>query len=91
MFFRLNQQSQFPNFSKNHAHQFLHACLWNVKDTKKAFQKYCQIRTGSPDLFANRDPMTDKMQNVLNIAFVNILIFLKSISQKLIFFLPNKL
>ena len=65
-FSRIKEQPRFPAFSKNHAHLFLHACLWNVDDAKKALQKYSQIHANSPEIFDNRDIMGAGVQMTLN-------------------------
>jgi hypothetical protein len=41
------QQPRFPRMTKNHVHQFYHACIYNKDDTKKAFNRYCEVRTFS--------------------------------------------
>lgn len=61
-------QPKFPHFSRAHAHQFLHACLWDVRAARKSMQKYCSIRAATPTLFAQRDPLLPAMQDVLNLA-----------------------
>lgn len=43
-FFRLTKQPRFPKMTKNHVHQFYHSCIYNKEDTKKAFQKYVEVR-----------------------------------------------
>lgn len=63
-------QPKFPNFSRTHAHQFLHACLWDARAARKSMQKYCAIRAASPNLFGQRDPMLPAMQQVLDLAYV---------------------
>lgn len=60
-------QPKFPNFSHQHAHQFLHACLWDARATRKSMHKYCSIRTNSSNLFAQRDPQLPSMRSVLDI------------------------
>uniref|UniRef100_A0A182K9E8 CRAL-TRIO domain-containing protein n=1 Tax=Anopheles christyi TaxID=43041 RepID=A0A182K9E8_9DIPT len=66
LFAWIKDQPRFPAFSKNHAHLFLHACLWNVEDAKKALQKYAQIHANSPEVFDNRDIMGAGVQMTLN-------------------------
>lgn len=63
-----SQQPKFPSFSLTHAHQFLHACLWDAKAARKSLQKYCSIRASSNNLFGLRDPMLPSMQTVLDVA-----------------------
>lgn len=65
-FYRIKDQPTFPNFTREHAHQFLHACYWNPIKSKKALQNYCEIRANTPLLFDNRDPLSDSVQNILN-------------------------
>ncbi|XP_037039600.1 retinaldehyde-binding protein 1-like [Bradysia coprophila] len=62
----IKDQPTYPNLSREHAHQFLHACYWNTLKAKKALQNYCEIRANSPLIFANRDSMSDSVQNVFN-------------------------
>lgn len=63
---RIKDQPTFPDFTREHAHQFLHACYWNPIKAKKALQNYCEIRANTPLLFDNRDPLSDSVQNVFN-------------------------
>lgn len=65
-FCRIKQQPRFPAFTKNHAHLFLHACLWNLEDAKKALYKYAHIHATAPDIFDNRDVLSTGVQLVLN-------------------------
>lgn len=62
------EQPKFPNFSRAHAHQFLHACLWDERAARKSMQKYITIRTTSQNLFGQRDPMLPSMQTVMDIS-----------------------
>jgi len=62
----IKDQPTFPNFTREHAHQFLHACYWNPIKAKKALQNYCEIRANTPQLFDNRDPLSDSVQNIMN-------------------------
>ncbi|KXJ80465.1 alpha-tocopherol transfer protein-like [Aedes albopictus] len=62
----IKQQPRFPAFTKNHAHLFLHACLWNLEDAKKALYKYAHIHATAPDIFDNRDVLSTGVQLVLN-------------------------
>lgn len=63
---RICDQPRFPKFSRNHAYLFLHACLWDIADTKKTIHKYVKIRGSSPELFDNRDPMDAGIQTIYN-------------------------
>jgi hypothetical protein len=65
-FFRLQEQPRFPNYSKHHAHLFLHACIWNMDASKKAMKKYARIRAESPDIFDNRDPLSPGIQYIFS-------------------------
>lgn len=62
--FRIQEQPKFTNYSKDHAHLFLHACLWDEKAAKKAITKYGKIRADAPDLFNDRDIMLPAIQFV---------------------------
>lgn len=48
IYFRMIQQPRFPKMTKNHVHQFYHACIYSVEETKKAFHRYVEVRTFSP-------------------------------------------
>lgn len=66
-FSRVKGQAQFPNYSKNHVHLFMHACYWDKQAARKAMEKYGEIRAAAPELFADRDPMLPSIQHVFNI------------------------
>lgn len=38
------KQPRFPVMTRNHAHQFYHACIYDKEDTKKAFNRYVEVR-----------------------------------------------
>ena len=42
--------------------QFLHGCNGNTDEAAKRLEKYYQIKTTSPDLFWNRDPESEDLQ-----------------------------
>lgn len=67
LFFRIQTQPKLPNYSKNHAILFLHACYWDIKSAKSALEKYATIHATATDLFDNRDPMLKKIQQVFDI------------------------
>lgn len=62
------EQKNFPNFTRNHAHLFLFACLWDVKNTQAALTRFVQIRSGAPDVFSERDPCLESIQSVFNMS-----------------------
>jgi hypothetical protein len=62
----MQTQPRFPNFSKNHAHLFLHACYYNVENSKKAMQRYVELRATAPDCFDNRDINLPNLQTTYN-------------------------
>ncbi|XP_055636285.1 alpha-tocopherol transfer protein-like [Toxorhynchites rutilus septentrionalis] len=64
----IKQQPRFPAYTRNHAHLFLHACLWDVENAKKALHKYGHIHATAPDIFDNRDVLLSGSQSVLNMA-----------------------
>lgn len=66
--FRIQKQPRFPKMSRNHAHQFYHACLYDMENTKNAFQRYVELRAASPDCFGIRDPLLPAMQNIYTAA-----------------------
>lgn len=70
--FRIEEQQNFPKYSKNHAHLFLNACLWNSDDSKRAITRYAELRAETPECFSNRDPSLSSVQ----IAFDNLWVFL---------------
>lgn len=64
---RICDQPRYPSFTRNHAYLFLHACLWDVPDTKKTIHKYLKIRGNAPDIFDNRDPLDQGIKTIYNI------------------------
>lgn len=42
---RVIKQPRFPKMSKNHVHQFYHACIYDKEETKKAFNRYVEVRS----------------------------------------------
>lgn len=64
---RICDQPRYPTFTRNHAYLFLHACLWDVSDTKKTIHKYLKIRGNAPELFDNRDPLDQGIKTIYNI------------------------
>jgi hypothetical protein len=53
----MESQPNFPKFSKNYAHLFLHACYWDVAASKKAITCYVDMRSTNNEYFQNRDPL----------------------------------
>lgn len=43
--FRMIKQPRFPKMTKNHVHQFYHACIYDKDETKKAFNRYVEVRS----------------------------------------------
>lgn len=66
-YFRIQSQPRLPNYSKNHAVLFLHACYWDVKAAKSALEKYAAIHSSAPELFDNRDPTLKSIQKMFGI------------------------
>ncbi|XP_055611346.1 uncharacterized protein LOC129757959 [Uranotaenia lowii] len=62
----IKQQPRFPAFTKNHAHLFLHACIWDTEFAKKALHKYAHLHATAPDIFDNRDIFSSGVQLVMN-------------------------
>lgn len=52
VFLRMIKQPRFPKMTKNHVHQFYHACIYDKEDTKKAFSRYVEVRSfaASPEI-----------------------------------------
>lgn len=44
-YFRMIKQPRYPTMTRNHVHQFYHACIYDKEETKKAFQRYVEVRT----------------------------------------------
>lgn len=38
------KQPRFPKMTQNHVHQFYHACIYDKEETKKAFNRYVEVR-----------------------------------------------
>lgn len=68
--YRIKSQVNFPNYTKNHAILFLHACYWDKVAAKSALQKYASIHASSPDIFDNRDPMHPYIQKMYDMWYV---------------------
>lgn len=66
--YRIKSQEALPSYSRQHAYLFLHACIFDKDATKRALQKYASIRAGAPDLFDNRDPFHEDIQQVYRMA-----------------------
>ena len=47
---RMIKQPRFPTMTKNHVHQFYHACIYDKEETKKAFHRYVEVRKLSSSL-----------------------------------------
>jgi len=62
----LNKQPRFPKMTKNHVHQFYHACIYDKEETKKAFNRYVELRASAPDCFGIRDPLLPEIQFIYN-------------------------
>lgn len=57
-FCRLIKQPRYPKMTKNHVHQFYHSCIYDKEDTKKAFQKYVEVRNIEQDWRTQADLLT---------------------------------
>lgn len=66
--YRIKEQPRFPEYTRNHAILFSHACYWDVKAAKSALERYASIRANAPDLFDARDPMLPSCQQIFNTA-----------------------
>lgn len=51
MTFRMIRQPRFPKMTRNHVHQFYHACIYDKDETKKAFNRYVEVRQTSQYFF----------------------------------------
>lgn len=63
---RIQTQEHFPNYSKDHAHIFLYACIWNMEAAKKAIERYGEIRASAPNIFGNRDIFLPTIQSAFD-------------------------
>lgn len=63
---RIQTQEHFPNYSKDHAHIFLYACIWNMEAAKKAIERYGEIRANAPNIFGNRDIFLPSIQSAFD-------------------------
>ncbi|KAJ8895747.1 hypothetical protein PR048_001085 [Dryococelus australis] len=63
----LNCQSHLPQITDDHLHLFLHSNYDNLERTKYTIESYFTFRSLTPELFSNRDPLGQEIQNNLNI------------------------
>ncbi|PSN31652.1 hypothetical protein C0J52_14955 [Blattella germanica] len=64
----LKGQPHLPDISDEHLYLFLHSCIHNLTLTKATIEHYYTLRTHSPELFDDRDPMSTDCQNVFNMS-----------------------
>lgn len=65
---RVKEQSRFPEYTRNHAILFLHACYWDVTAAKSALERYATIRGNASEIFDARDPLLPSCQQIFNVA-----------------------
>ncbi|KAG7303360.1 hypothetical protein JYU34_011850 [Plutella xylostella] len=61
-------QPHLPYISDEFIVLFLHSNYYKVKETKDTIECYFTLRTNTPDLFSNRDPLSPKNKAILDIA-----------------------
>lgn len=49
--------------------------MYDKTATKQALKRYVELRTCSPEIFANRDPLLEGVQFIYEIAYVFYIIF----------------
>ncbi|XP_046979932.1 alpha-tocopherol transfer protein-like [Schistocerca americana] len=52
---------------------FLRGCKFSLEKTKHKMDMYYTMKTAAPELFANRDPLEPKIQEILNAGFITYL------------------
>lgn len=63
----MKSQSHLPYISDEYIILFLHSNYYKVKETKETIESYFTIRSNTPDLFSNRDPLAPKNKAILDI------------------------
>ncbi|KAJ9593638.1 hypothetical protein L9F63_014816 [Diploptera punctata] len=61
----LKAQPHLPHLSDEHLYLFLNSCGYQLTKTKQTIDNYYTLRTSSPELFANRNPLLPEVQATL--------------------------
>ncbi|XP_063628815.1 clavesin-1-like [Cydia splendana] len=64
----LKSQPHLPYISDEYIVLFLHSNYYKVKESKETIECYFTHRSNTPDLFSNRDPLSPRNQQILDIA-----------------------
>ncbi|XP_073948171.1 retinaldehyde-binding protein 1-like [Choristoneura fumiferana] len=64
----MKTQPHLPYISDDFVILFLHSCYCKVKETKETIEHYFTMRSNMPDLFSNRDPLSPRNKQILDIA-----------------------
>jgi hypothetical protein len=62
----MQHQNVFFVFTDEQLILFLHCCQSRLEECKKVIEAYYTIRTHAPELFAERDPKSDSIQQTLS-------------------------
>ncbi|KAJ9574053.1 hypothetical protein L9F63_008579 [Diploptera punctata] len=60
----LTEQHHLPTLTDEHLNLFLHSCEGNLMRTKVTMENYFTLRTHTPELFANRNPLSNDIQEI---------------------------
>ncbi|XP_063222912.1 alpha-tocopherol transfer protein-like [Bacillus rossius redtenbacheri] len=63
----LDCQPHLPEITDDHLHLFLHSCYDNLERTKTTLENYFSFKSLTPELFSNRDPLSEELQHNLDI------------------------
>ena len=50
---------------------FLHSCFYKLEATKNCIESYFDVRTNAPELFANRNPDSEAIREVMDTMYGN--------------------
>ncbi|CAH0548875.1 unnamed protein product [Brassicogethes aeneus] len=64
----MNTQPHLPTISDEYIYLFLHACYYQHEKTKSAIEQYFTIRANNPMIFADRDPESERMKVIMDLA-----------------------
>lgn len=62
----ITDQPHLPTITDEHLNLFLFSCEGDVTHAKATIENYFTLRTHSPELFANRNPLSDEIQQILD-------------------------
>ncbi|KAJ9587960.1 hypothetical protein L9F63_018605 [Diploptera punctata] len=63
----LSGQHHLPALSDEHLYLFLNCCDYQLTKAKETIDNYYTLRTSSPELFGNRNPLLPEIQAILNV------------------------